>query len=589
MAIPPSSKRLPRLCLELEHNCDQRPWDSYPLRNELTAVLEKIEARQYSKDKPLDFAEEIALDWKQVANDDPEISRWLNGPWPSQTETNYFPSRLFDPDISFGSELSSVCGPVSEPCSSGLQPVTYTSYSTGSCPRKPPTSHQGERVRLEGTSCNSSLNPQQEHHQSHDMSQQHCGEIVSLAQRTWDYTAPQSGYQDHRRMSNARSSEQRDTTYALQGYSSAASNSQTTQNREYISHRQKGRHYAASPYPPPPCKRLLTTQTDTPSILPVIDSSFALSISKQQSSENPSLGQTTSDYGSLPNPSLPSTMDHSSPTAKKDLMSYDHKAFCELVKTARERANISQERLASILCKSYGAKFPNARHSIQRFRSRLYGDNKMNSLYLIFKAWLDDVDTNASAPRDTSTTKLRSGRACKQLSEDQYAVLTDEFAQDHWPSQQKLAELASSLAVRTETIRKWFKNQRARKNIRWAPRTQRGVECGTSKSRDSQDQRVKDLMEIKRILLKSLSLNDKYLDGDFPEIIGNLFFNNHYDDGYLYRLKTHSGGFQKTYHTKNILQVGLFPKYRSKLLFDCYLSHLAFGRMPFHIVYGCEP
>ena len=93
MAIPTSSNSLTRFSVELEHNCDQRPWDSYPLRNELTAVLEKIETRQYSKDKPLDFDEEIALDWKQVANDDQEIARWLNGPRPAQTETNYFTSR----------------------------------------------------------------------------------------------------------------------------------------------------------------------------------------------------------------------------------------------------------------------------------------------------------------------------------------------------------------------------------------------------------------------------------------------------------------------------------------------------------------
>ena len=117
----------------------------------------------------------------------------------------------------------------------------------------------------------------------------------------------------------------------------------------------------------------------------------------------------------------------------------------------------------------------------------------MNSLYPIFKAWLDDVDRNVNPPPDTSTTKLRSGRACKQLSEDQYIVLKDEFAQDHWPSTQKVAELANSFALSTETIRKWFDYQRSKKNIRRAPRTEPGSVCGTSKSQDSQDQRVEDL------------------------------------------------------------------------------------------------
>ena len=117
----------------------------------------------------------------------------------------------------------------------------------------------------------------------------------------------------------------------------------------------------------------------------------------------------------------------------------------------------------------------------------------MTSLYPIFKAWLDDEDRNASARRDTSTTKLQSGRAHKRLSEDQYAVLTREFAQDHWPSTQKLGELANSLALRRATIRKWFSHQRSKENIRRAPRTQPGGECGTSKSQDSQDQRVEDL------------------------------------------------------------------------------------------------
>eukprot|EP00117_Sycon_ciliatum_P017145 scpid108386/ scgid16271/ len=67
MAIFTSSDSPQRLSLELEQNCDQRPWDSYPWRDELTAVVDKIETRQYSENKPLDFAEEIALDWKQVA------------------------------------------------------------------------------------------------------------------------------------------------------------------------------------------------------------------------------------------------------------------------------------------------------------------------------------------------------------------------------------------------------------------------------------------------------------------------------------------------------------------------------------------
>ena len=68
------------LAQSLEPNYDLRPVDSYALRNELTAVLEKIETRQYSNDKPLDVAEEIAEDWKRVANDDQQIARWLNGP-----------------------------------------------------------------------------------------------------------------------------------------------------------------------------------------------------------------------------------------------------------------------------------------------------------------------------------------------------------------------------------------------------------------------------------------------------------------------------------------------------------------------------
>ena len=149
-------------------------------------------------------------------------------------------------------------------------------------------------------------------------------------------------------------------------------------------------------------------------------------------------------------------------------LNYDHKAFCKVVRTARERANITQAGLASILCKSYGAEFSNNVNSISRFERCTYSDAKMNSLYPIFKAWLDDVDRNASAPRDTSTTKLRSGRARKLLSQYQYAVLMDEFAQDHWPSQQKLAELANSLALRTETILYWFTNKRTRHNIRRA-------------------------------------------------------------------------------------------------------------------------
>ena len=104
MAIPTSSNSLTRFSLELEHNCDQRPWDSCSLRNGLTAVLEKIETRQYSKDKPLDFAEEIALDWKQVAHDDQEIARWLNGP-PASSNRNkilHFQTRRTRCDYWFG-------------------------------------------------------------------------------------------------------------------------------------------------------------------------------------------------------------------------------------------------------------------------------------------------------------------------------------------------------------------------------------------------------------------------------------------------------------------------------------------------------
>ena len=37
---------------------------------------------------------------------------------------------------------------------------------------------------------------------------------------------------------------------------------------------------------------------------------------------------------------LRTELDHSSPAAKADILRYNHQAFCELVKTARERANI---------------------------------------------------------------------------------------------------------------------------------------------------------------------------------------------------------------------------------------------------------
>ena len=73
MAIPTSSNSSPRLSLEPENDLD-----SFPLRNELTAVLQKIETRQYYKDKPLDVAEDDASDWKRVDNDVQEIARWLN-------------------------------------------------------------------------------------------------------------------------------------------------------------------------------------------------------------------------------------------------------------------------------------------------------------------------------------------------------------------------------------------------------------------------------------------------------------------------------------------------------------------------------
>ena len=246
--------------------------------------------------------------------------------------------------------------------------------------------------------------------------------------------------------------------------------------------------------PPPPAYKIsLTTQRDTPSSLPGIASSLPLSTLQQHNTENASLGQTTSGYGSSPYLPLPSTMGRCSPTENRDILSYDHKAFCELVKTARERANISQKRLASILCISYGAKFAKSEHSIQRFRSRLFADDKMKSLYPIFKAWLDAVARNASAPRDKSTTKLRSGRACKPFSKDQYAVLMNEFDHDHWPSTQRLAELAKHFAVGTKNIRQWFAHQRAKKSIRKAPRTQPGSECSSSKLQDSQDQRVEHL------------------------------------------------------------------------------------------------
>ena len=486
MAIPTSSNSSPRLSLELEHDLD-----SYPLRNELTAVLQKITTRQSSKDKPLDVAEDDASDWKRVANDVQEITRWL----PTQTETNCFTSGRVEPDVTIGSGLSSAFAP-----------------ST-------PTPHHGGKERPEGISFNCSLNPQQEQHQW-----QHYSENVSLVPRTRNYTPSASGSQDQVSRSNTRSSAEHDTPSALQGYasSSAVSNSQQ-QNREYVSHTESTRRHAASPYPPPAYRRLLTTQRDTPFSLPGIASSLALSTSQQENSENASLGQTTSDYGSSPSLQLPSTMDHSSPAAKADLLSYDHKAFCELIKTARERAHITQKRLASILCISYGAKFPNTQHSIKSFRRRLFSDAKMNSLYLIFKAWLDDVDRNVNPPRDTSTTKLRSGRACKLLSQYQYAVLTDEFAQDHWPSAQKLAELANSFAVTTKPYGIGLTHNGPRRILE---ELNRAVNMAPANRKIHKTKEWKISMEMKRILLKSLTPNDKYLRGHVPKVIGNLLINN---------------------------------------------------------------
>ena len=146
--------------------------------------------------------------------------------------------------MTIGSELSSASGSISVSRSSGSQRVTYASSSSGSYLAQPaiasstPTQHHGAKERLEGISHNSSLNPQQEHHQS-----QHYPENVSLVPRTSKYTASASGSQDQRSRSNARSSAQHDTPSALQGYasSSAVSNSQQ-QNREYISHTESTRH-----------------------------------------------------------------------------------------------------------------------------------------------------------------------------------------------------------------------------------------------------------------------------------------------------------------------------------------------------------
>ena len=535
MAIPTSSNCPQKHSLELEQNCDQRPWDSYPWRNELTAVVDKIETRQYSKDKPLDFAEEVALDWKRVANDDPEIARWLNAPRWTQSETNYFSSRPVEPHVKIGSELTSASGCVSVSCSSGLQQVTYGGSSSGSYLAQPaiasstPTQHHGAKERLEGISYNSSLNPQQELYQS-----QHCPENVSVVPRTRHNTETASGPQEHRSRSNARSSAQHDTPSASQGYasSSAVSNSQQ-QSREYISHTERKMRYAASPYPPPAYRRLLTTQTDTPSSLPVISCSFALGPSQQQHNENASLVQTTSDYGSSPNRPIRTALDHSSPTAKADLLRYNHQAFCESVKTARERANISQGRLASILCISCGAKFPNTKNSINRFRSRLFGDAELNSLYPIFKAWLDEEDRNVSSPRDTSTTKSGSGRAHKRLSEDQYAVLTHEFARDLWPSTQRLAQLANSFAVTTKPYGSGLTINGPRRILEKHPELNWAVNVAPANPRIHKTKEWMFSMDMKRILLKSLTPNVKHLGGHFPEVIGNLLINNHNYDGHL--------------------------------------------------------